>query len=106
MIERLGLGDYLRGAAVPALCLIAIAYFAYHAIEGGTGLLAWGGYKAEKVKLEQQAQAMEQRKAMLERRIALLDPRRVDPDYADELVRQNLGVVRGDEVVLELPKKP
>ena len=40
-----------------------------------------------------------------ERRIALLDPRKVDPDYADELVRSNLGVVRGDEVVLELPKQ-
>ena len=104
MIERTGLLDYLRGAAVPAACLTLIAYFAYHAVEGGTGLLAWGGYKAERARLETQVQSMAQRKAELDRRIALLNPRKVDPDYADELVRGNLGVVRPDEVVVELPK--
>ena len=104
MIERIGLFHYLRGAMVPATCLVAIAYFAYHAVEGGTGLLAWGGYKAERVKLERQVQSLAARKAELDRRIALLDPQRVDPDYADELVRGNLGVVRPDEVVVEIPK--
>ena len=104
MIERLGIIDYLRGAMVPAACLVVIAYFAYHAIEGGTGLLAWGGYKAERAKLEGQVQTLQQRKAELDRRISLLNPRKVDPDYADELVRGNLGVVRADEVVVQLPK--
>ena len=106
MIERLGLRDYLRSALVPTACLIVIAYFAYHAVEGNTGLLAWGGYKAEHARLDSQAAELDRHKAAIDRNIALLDPRRVDPDYADELVRANLGVVRNDEVVLELPKKP
>lgn len=46
--------------------------------------------------------ALEKRKAELERDIALLDPRGVDPDYADELVRRHLGVVRPDEVIVPL----
>ncbi len=104
MIERLGILDYLRGALVPAACLIVISYFAYHAVEGGTGLLAWGGYKTERAKLEGEVQSLAARKAELDKRIALLNPRKVDPDYADELVRGNLGVVRPDEVVIELPK--
>jgi cell division protein FtsB len=33
----------------------------------------------------------------------LLDPRHVDPDLADELVRRNLDLVKPDEVVVPLP---
>ena len=35
-------------------------------------------------------------------RSALLDPRKADPDMADELVRRDLGLVRADEVILPL----
>lgn len=94
----------VRGALLPAACICVTGYFAYHALAGNTGLLAWGGYKAEKVALTREAEAVAARKAALERRVALLDPRRVDPDLADELVRGNLGLVRPDEVILPLPK--
>ena len=33
---------------------------------------------------------------------ALLDPRKADPDIADELVRKDLGLVRPDEVIIPL----
>jgi len=39
---------------------------------------------------------------VLAHRAALLDPRRVDPDLADELVRRDLGVARPDELVVPL----
>jgi cell division protein FtsB len=32
----------------------------------------------------------------------LLDPRKADPDMADELVRKDLGLVRPDEVIVPL----
>jgi cell division protein FtsB len=104
MSERVGAFDLLRGATVPALCILVAGYFAWHALAGRTGIFALGDYKAEQVAMAAKADAVAERKAALERRVALLDPRRVDPDLADELVRGNLGVVRPDEVVVKLPK--
>ena len=43
-----------------------------------------------------------QERAQLRHRSALLDPRKADPDMADELVRKDLGLVRPDEVIVPL----
>ncbi len=103
MTSRETLFDLLRRAAFPATCLVAIAYFAFHAVAGNTGLLQWREYRAEHAALTAQAAQVAAQRAALERQTALLDPRHVDPDLADELVRRNLGVVRPDEVVVDLP---
>ncbi len=104
MTERAGALDLLRGALVPAACIMLTGYFAYHALAGRSGLFALGEYKTQQVELAAEAKTVAARKAALERKIQLLDPRKVDPDLADELVRGNLGVVRPDEVVVKLPK--
>ena len=92
----------VRRSAMPALALIVVGTFAGHAIAGPNGLLAWGGYhralKERKAALAQ----LEQQKAQLRHRSALLDPRKADPDMADELVRKDLGLVRPDEVIIPL----
>ncbi|ASJ91370.1 FtsB family cell division protein [Porphyrobacter sp. CACIAM 03H1] len=79
--------------------LLLLAGFA---VAGPTGLLAWS----------ENATALEQRKAEiaeltakrdgLRNRVMLLDPEAADPDLASELVRDQLGVMREDEVVLTL----
>ena len=51
---------------------------------------------------EERITALQERKAELENRVELLDPENVDPDYASELVRGNLGVAHPDEYVVEL----
>ena len=45
---------------------------------------------------------LEQERAQLRHRSELLDPRKADPDMADELVRKDLGLVRPDEVIVPL----
>ena len=45
---------------------------------------------------------IEQERAQLKHRSQLLDPRKADPDMADELVRKDLGLVRPDEVIIPL----
>ena len=92
----------LRSAVGPALSLLIIGNFAYYAIAGSNGLLAWGGYRRERTDLSERLAALDARKAVLAHRAALLDPRRVDPDLADELVRRDLGVARPDELVVPL----
>ena len=92
----------IRRVALPALALIVVGTFAGHAVAGPNGLLAWGGYhralKERKVELAQ----LEEQRAQLRHRSALLDPRKADPDMADELVRKDLGLVRPDEVIIPL----
>ena len=94
-----------RRSALPALCLLLIGYFLSHAVTGPTGILAWQDYKAERAALEKQALASAEAKAALARQVALLDPRKVDPDLADELVRKNLNVAKPDEIIVQLPQE-
>lgn len=82
--------------------LCALLLLAGFAVAGPTGLLAWS----------ENASALEARKAEiaeltakrdgLRNRVALLDPEAADPDLASELVRDQLGVMREDEVVITL----
>ena len=92
----------IRRSAVPALALVVVGTFAAHAVAGPNGLLAWGGYhRALKDRQVELAQLREE-KAQLRHHSALLDPRKADPDMADELVRRDLGLVRPDEVIIPL----
>lgn len=99
-----GLQALFRRAALPAACLMVAAYFGAHALLGEAGVLALDEIRSEKARLLSEQAVLEARNADLNRRIALLDPKGADPDYADELVRRNLGVIRPDEIVIPLPE--
>ena len=92
----------IRRAMGPALALIVIGTFAGHAVAGPNGLLAWGGYHRDLQAKQAELAKLESTRAQLRHRSALLDPRKADPDMADELVRRDLGLVRADEVILPL----
>ena len=86
----------------PALALIVVGNFAGYAVAGPNGLLAWGGYhrdlQARKIELAR----LEAEKAQLRHRSVLLNPKSADPDLAEEMVRDKLGLVRPDEVIVPL----
>ncbi len=92
----------IRRAMGPALALIVIGTFAGHAVAGPNGMLAWGGYHRDLEIRQAELAKLEATRAQLRHRSALLDPRKADPDMADELVRRDLGLVRADEVILPL----
>jgi cell division protein FtsB len=92
----------MRRAAMPALALIVVGNFAGYAIAGPNGLLAWGGYHRSLNERKAELAQLERDRAQLRHRSALLDPRKADPDMADELVRRDLGLVRPDEVIIPL----
>ena len=92
----------IRRSAVPALALLIVGTFAGHAIAGPNGLLAWGGYHRALQERKAELAQLERERAQLRHRSALLDPRKADPDIADELVRKDLGLVRPDEVIIPL----
>ena len=92
----------IRRSAVPALALIVVGTFAGHAVAGPNGLLAWGGYHRALLARQAELAQLERQQAQLRHHSALLDPRKADPDMADELVRKDLGLVRPDEVIVPL----
>ena len=92
----------MRRSAAPALALIIVGTFATHAIAGPNGLLAWGGYNRSLQERQAELAKLEADRTALRHRSALLDPRKADPDLADEMVRDKLGLVRSDEVIIPL----
>ena len=93
----------IRSAAPYALVVLVITYFASSAMLGTNGILALGDYKRQHAERSAELTALSAERLRLERRAALLDPKRVDPDMADELVRRELGLLRPDEVILATP---
>jgi len=92
----------MRRAAMPALALIVVGNFAGYAVAGPNGLLAWGGYHRDLQERKAELAQLQLDREQLRHRSALLDPRKADPDLADELVRKDLGLVRPDEVIIPL----
>ncbi|HEU4499207.1 MAG TPA: septum formation initiator family protein [Sphingomicrobium sp.] len=92
----------IRRAAWPALALLVVGTFAGHAVAGPNGLFAWRGYSQQLETRKSELAALEAERDHLRHKSALLDPRKADPDLADEMVRKDLGLVRADEVVIPL----
>jgi len=92
----------IRRAAWPALGSLIIAYFLGAAVVGDNGVMAWGDYRRIKAERGAELARLETERARLAHRSRLLDPRNADPDLAEELVRRDLGLVRPDEVIIEL----
>ena len=90
----------IKAAIAPAAAVLIIAHFAGFALFGPNGVLAWGDYKQQVAKKAAELEHIEARRAALAHRVALLNPHKVDPDYADELVRRETGQVRPDEVII------
>lgn len=90
----------IKAALAPAAAILIITHFAGFALFGPNGVLAWGDYKRSVSQKTQELGVIEARRAELAHRVALLNPRKVDPDYADELVRRETGQVRPDEVII------
>jgi cell division protein FtsB len=86
-----------RIAALGALLLLS-----GFAVAGPTGLLAWSENAEALQERRAEIAALSAKRDALRNRVMLLDPEAADPDLASELVRDQLGVMREDEVVIEL----
>jgi cell division protein FtsB len=84
------------------VALGALLLLAGFAVAGPTGLLAWSENSAAlEVRQAKIVELSEERDA-LRNHVKLLNPEAADPDLASELVREHLGVMREDEVVITL----
>ena len=90
----------IKSAALPAIALFIIADFAAFAIFGPNGLLSLAGYHSQKLEKSGTLDQLRAQRDQLQHHSDLLDPRHVDPDYADEIVRHETGQVRPNEVII------
>ncbi len=96
----------MKRAVLPAVGLLVIANFVFYAVAGENGLLSWGDYRRAKAEKAVHLAELQTERARLQHRAELLDPRNADPDLADELVRRELGLVRPDEVIIDMRDVP
>jgi cell division protein FtsB len=94
--------ELIKRAALPAVAVLIIANFLGYAIVGPNGVLSWGDYRRQKAERAVELAQLEQEKTRLAHRAELLDPRKADPDLAEEMVRSELGLVRPDEVIIPI----
>ena len=90
----------MKRAAVPLACLGLALYFAYHAVEGDNGLLAWRDLRREEAKLQQQLAGARTRRLELERRVTLMRPESLDPDMLDERARDSLNLAHPNDITI------
>ena len=90
-----------RQILVSLFCLLALGYFAYHAIVGKRGLEARSRLIERSQQLEPEIERLEAVRARLERDVRLLDIR--DPDIVEELAIEILGFARPDHRIIVGP---
>lgn len=95
-------GGALARSLPLTIAAAVVVMFGGYAVVGPNGLLAWSDYRAQHDIAEQRLTGLKAEQTALANRVRLLDPRGADADLADELVRQELGVIRSDEVVLPI----
>ncbi len=83
----------------PAIGACAVGYFAYHAIHGERGLIAWAHYQQRIADAQQSLDRLEAERRLLQHRVRLLHPGSLDRDMLDERARLMLSYGFNDEYV-------
>lgn len=92
--------DRCRHAVGPLVGLGAVAYFAYHTVEGDRGVLAYFRLQNEILEAEMQLARVSSERTEMEHRVQLLNPDHLDPDMLEERARIMLNMGREGEVVI------
>ena len=102
MTQRHKFRKSMNRAVGPAVALIAVLAMIGYAVFGPTGLYAWGDYSQSVEKKRIVLAELTKKQNELQNRVNLLDRGRVDPDLAEEYVREKLGAYHPDEYIIPM----
>jgi cell division protein FtsB len=102
MVTRKRLRAFLTGVGLYLGAGLFVGYFAVNAYTGDRGLKAKQDLDAEIATLTGELDRLKRERLSWERRVALLQAERLDPDMLDERARAHLGVVHPHDLVLML----
>lgn len=80
-----------------------VGYFAYYAIQGDRGLIAFKQLQGELAEAKAVLATVRAERQQIEHRASLLRPDNLDPDMLDERVRLMLNYAHPDDIVIMLP---
>ncbi len=89
-----------RHVVGPVLAICAAGYFAYHAIHGDRGLLAWLSLKQRVTEAQGELDEVSEQRREFEHRVRLLRPDSLDPDLLEERARIMLNYGHDDDIVI------
>ena len=92
-----GIMGYLASIGVIAL----VAYFSYSAIQGPYGLLNLFKIEAKEAQLQKQLDLLSAEHLVAQNRAFRLSDEYLDLDLLDEQARKVLGLIRGDEIIIQ-----
>ncbi len=88
----------------PLLGVSAVIYFAYHAVNGDRGLVAWLELQDRVQATEETAEDIARQRQAIENRVRLLTPNSLDPDMIEERARIMLNFAYADDIVIPEPR--
>ncbi|NWG91514.1 MAG: septum formation initiator family protein [Parvularculaceae bacterium] len=90
----------MRDIFAPAFFICWIAYFAYEAAVGATGMRVLRSVSAEVAARRAEVAALSAERRRLELTAAQLNPASLDPDMVDEKIRSVLGFAAEEDLVI------
>ena len=84
----------------PLLGAALVTYFAYHAVQGDRGLLAWWQLRHQLEAAQTDLVAIQDERAKIEHKISLLRPESLDRDMLDEQTRRVLAFGQPNELLI------
>ncbi len=90
----------LGGLAIPATCIVVLAFIGYNAFVGDRGFYAHERIGAETEQLKTRLAVLIEKRELLEKHIKLLRPDTLDPDMLDERVRAVLNFAAEGEITI------
>ena len=85
---------------VPAIAVLFLAYFGFHAYHGEFGIYSKYRYEAEAAQLQARLDAITADRVEMERRVQLLHDGTLERDMLDEQARRALNLSQADEIVI------
>ena len=85
---------------VPAITMVVLSYFGFHAYQGEYGLNAKEQLEERVAVLENELETLQKARSKLEERASLLSGQTIEKDMLDEQARRALNLAREDEIVI------
>ncbi len=92
-----------RQVAAPLICISAVGYFGYHAVQGERGVMTWLKLNRQIEQTRDALASSQTTERRLAHRVALMRSSGLDPDLLDERARVVLNLARPDERVVFIP---
>ena len=85
---------------VPAISIVVLSYFSFHAYHGDYGLNAKARYETRIAALESELHVLEAARGKLEERVSLVNNGTLEKDMLDEYARRALNLAQENELVV------